>query len=43
MEKNHLLINESTADMGKMTEPVISVSDLLEIIEDDQCEDMRGV
>jgi len=41
MPKNHLTMNEQTADMGKMTEPVISVSDLLGTPEDDQCEDIR--
>lgn len=40
---NHLHIDERTAGMGKITEPVINVSDLLGIIEDDQCEDIRGV
>lgn len=40
---NHLHIDERTAGMGKITEPVIDVSDLLGAIEDNQCEDIRGV
>jgi len=43
MQKNQLTLDERMAGMGKITEPVIDVSDLLGAIEDNQCEDIHGV